>query len=137
MSKHDHRTCDECVSRRERETERMKRLEVEAERLRQRLDDLAEKHSHWRFHKGYSVNFLTVREGEEFNVTPYGNPELKSPNGGRTQQSFYCEECRTPWPCRTYLWATGSEPFRVVLYPGLSPNGGFATAIDPDEEAQP
>lgn len=79
---------------------------------------------------------LRARPGEVFDVTPYGHPGLHYDNstpdfadrGSRAQPQFFCAVCSTSWPCKPYLWATGSEPFQLVVWPKAT------RWIDPEQD---
>lgn len=112
--KHDHRTCTECVRRANQSADTIDRERAEADALRERIADLAAEHAG--FHPQQRGD-LRARPGEYAEISPHGHPVLTSPTSGRTQPSFFCDKCSYGWPCPTYLWATQSEPFRLIIQP--------------------
>lgn len=120
--KHDHRTCDECNRRSVLAADNLAAERAETGRLRERIAELAKEHSKFQHDREpiqvYEGDRLEIREGGQ----PYFEGKVRSIG---KQPTFWCDKCSTPWPCRTYLWATESEPFRLVVHPELLPGGGL------------
>ncbi|QSM03902.1 hypothetical protein PROPHIGD91-2_49 [Mycobacterium phage prophiGD91-2] len=94
----------------------------ETYRLQDRIAELAEEHS--KFH--HDRDPIKVYEGDRLEIRDGGHPYLEGKVRSLGQQpTFWCDKCNTPWPCRTYLWATESAPFRLVVHPELHPGGGL------------
>lgn len=55
-------------------------------------------------------------------LNPWNEDELPGVNKpgqvfAREEPRFSCVKCPHYWPCPTYLWATGSEKFRLRIEP--------------------
>lgn len=112
--RHDHQTCSVCIKRAQRAHEEHQAVKAALSALQERIKALAEEHAafHLQSHEEWKAD-----EGEQVEVKPDGRVSLVSPSGFRVMPSPFCDKCCYSWPCPTYLWATQSEKFKLVIQP--------------------
>lgn len=121
--KHNHTTCPVCVRRANLSADSIDALKEELRQEQAERAELAREHSSYHLQ---SHEKLRVDEGEIAEVRADGRHMLKSRSGFRVQPTFFCDKCSTSWPCPTYLWATRSEPFRLMVQPNRTNVDGDA-----------